>query len=488
MNQSNLFQKVRQFTREHNLLQNGEKVIVAVSGGIDSVTMLDLLQRLGESLSLTVAVAHFNHGLRGGESEEDEGFVRKVAANRGLACYVERTDTAAIADSRKLSIQEAARDVRYEFFSKLRASLAFDNVVTAHNADDNAETILLNVLRGTGVQGLSGIPVRREDISVVRPLLSSTRDEIEQYALERGLQYRVDSSNLRDDYTRNFLRNSIIPKLKEHVNPNIIGTLGHEGEIFTALGRFLADEARRFLGDVIVKKNPDETILDVGKLNAQQLFMQEYLLVLVARDFVSGDVHFTTMKELLKLCHAETGSSVTLGKDCTVFRNRSGLVFRRVGETRTFRHAVEPNKKYEFDGFQFSSSLVANGEYSPDDRKRRANGSSTGRPRPAGSVDPSGVVDRFVEYIDADRLGTHLVLRSWSDGDWFYPLGMTGKKKLSDFFIDEKIPVYDKKSFPVLESGGNIVWVCGNRLDHRFRITEKTRRILKLEFFRNPAA
>ncbi len=483
MNQSNLFQKVRQFTHEHNLLQEGGKVVAAVSGGIDSVTMLDLLQRLSESLNLTVVVAHFNHRLRGGESEEDEGFVRKVAANRGLACYIEQADTAAISDARKLSIQEAARDVRYEFFSKLRVSLAFDGIVTAHTADDNAETILLNLLRGTGVQGLSGIPVRREDISVIRPLLSSTRDEIEQYALERGLQYRIDSSNLHDDYTRNFLRNSIIPKLKEHVNPNIIGTLGHEGEIFTALGRFLSGEARRVLGDVIVKKNPDETILDVGKLNAQQTFMQEYLLLLAARDFVPGEVHFTTMKELLKLCHAETGSSVIPGKDCIVFRDRNGLVFRRVGETRPFRHEVEPNRKYEFDGFQFSSSLVTNGEYSPDDRKQRGKSNPAGRPRQAGPA----VADRFVEYVDADRLGTRLVLRSWSDGDWFYPLGMTGKKKLSDFFIDEKIPVYDKKSFPVLESNGDIVWVC-NRIDHRFRITEKTRHVLKLEFFRNPSA
>ncbi len=464
MNQSTLFQKVQQFSREHGLLQKGESVVAAVSGGIDSVTMLDLLLRLSETLNLKVDVAHFNHGLRGKESDEDEGFVRKLAANRGLACHVGRADTEAIADSRKLSIQAAARDLRYEFFTKLRTSINFDKIVTAHNADDNAETILLNLLRGSGVQGLSGIPLWRKDISVVRPLLTSTRDEIEQHAAERGLQYRVDSSNLHNDYTRNFIRNSIMPRLREHVNPSIVGTLGHVGEVFTDLGRFLTEEAKRILDDVIVRKKTSEVILDIGNLGKKPHFMQEYVLLLIARDFSASDVHFAAVKAMLRLCDAETGSCYGFGKNCTVFRDRNRLVFRRSGKVKSFRYRVEPDKKYEFDGFHFSSAVLDGVRESPDEYKVTANG------------------DRFVEYIDADRLGQDLVLRSWLDGDWFYPLGMRGKKKLSDFFVDTKIPLYQKRGFPVLESAGRIVWVCGNRIDNRFRVTEKTRHVLKLEF------
>lgn len=455
MERSNLLPQVQQFIRDYRLLQKGEKVIAAVSGGIDSVVMLDVLLELQESLKLEIVVAHFNHQLRGKESDEDEEFVRELCAKRNIECYVERANTAAVAESRRLSMQEAARDLRYDFFVKLLSSSGFDKIATAHNADDNAETMLFNMFRGAGVSGLAGIPVWRKDVSVVRPLLVCTRSEIETYARERRLPFRVDSSNAQSDYSRNFLRNTIIPALKENINPNLVGTLQRMGEIFAELNDYLVTEANQTFERVLLQDSPTETIVNISALHAQPEFMQEYLLLLIGRKFSQTNIEFSTVKAMVKVSHAETGASCSIGKDSVLFRDRDRLVFRHTIPVNSFSHKIELNRKYDFEYFQFSSAVV-------EERGKEVNGS--------------------IEYIDADRLGENLLVRSWMNGDWFRPLGMEGKKKLSDFFIDEKVPVYEKHSIPLLESDGEIVWVCGKRLDDRFKVTKRTRRILRVEY------
>lgn len=450
-----LVHKVEQFIRHHSLLQPGDSVVAAVSGGIDSVVMFDLLLSLREMLKLKVVVAHFNHQLRGVESDGDEEFVRHLTADRSIECYVERADTAHAAALRKRSIQEMARDLRYDFFATLRSSIGFSKIATAHSADDNAETILFNMIRGAGVHGLSGIPLWRKDLSVIRPLLNVTREEIEAYAREQSLSYRVDSTNVQSIYKRNFLRNAIIPLLKENVNPNLVATLGRTAELFTRLDQLLTDEARRLFERVIVRKDNNEIVVDIETLHAQPAFMQEYILLLAAQEFSGSDIDYASVKSMITLSHAETGSSCSLRSDCGVFRDRNRLVFRRGGVVNPFYYKVQPNKTYEFEHFRFSSTVS-------NDVHRNGRGQD--------------------EYIDADCLGSNLVLRNWSEGDWFYPLGMEGKKKLSDFFIDEKVPLYEKHTIPVFESDGAVVWICGKRLDDRFKITKSTKRILKLEY------
>lgn len=430
-------------------------MIAAVSGGIDSVVLLDILAALRETMKLEVVVAHFNHQLRGQESDEDEEFVRNFSASLGVDCYVEGANSASVAESRKLSVQEAARELRYTFFDKLRSSGGFYKIATAHNANDNAETILFNVIRGAGVRGLAGISVWRKDLSVVRPLLNSKREDIESYGRERRLAFRIDHTNQESEYTRNFLRNSIIPVLMENVNPNLVGTLRRTGELFDELDRYLMQEAQRFLETVRIEKAKDEVVLDIDALHRQPVFMQEYLLLTVARDFARKEIDFSTVKAMVKVSHAETGTSCSLAGDRILYRDRNRLVFRPTASVSPFCYKVEPEKRYEFGRFLLESQLV---EQRGDD------------------------ADGFTEYVDADRLGTELVVRSWSDGDWFCPLGMKGKKKLSDFFIDEKVPMYEKHSIPVFASDGTIVWVCGMRLDDRFKLTAATKRVLRLQY------
>ncbi|MBI1804403.1 MAG: tRNA lysidine(34) synthetase TilS [Ignavibacteriae bacterium] len=450
-----LLHAAQDFIHRHKLIQRGEKIIAAVSGGLDSMALLDILDVLRNEWMLELAVAHINHQLRGEESNDDEQFVRAVAEKRGVACCVHRVDTRALADARKQSIQVAARDVRYTFFTDLRTSLGFQKIATAHHADDNAETLLFNIFRGAGVNGLSGIPVIRNENSIIRPLLFATRNEIQEYVHGRGLQYREDSSNVKSDYTRNFIRHHVIPQIREHINPNLTATLLRTSRLFNELEDYLEDESRKLREKITIRETGTELIFDATEFSTKPLFLQEYVLLNTARVFSEKETDSGTVREMMKIISGATGDSCTVAKNVVLYRNRNELIFRRLDDVKAFRFDIEVNTMYEFDEFSFNSAFV---------------------PSSALSNNP------YIEYVDAGALGSKIVLRSWQDGDWFIPLGMKDKKKLSDFFIDEKIPLFEKNKVPILESEGRILWVCGKRLDDRCKISSKTQRILKFEY------
>ncbi len=455
MSDASFIRALREFIREHSLVARDDRIIAAVSGGIDSIVLLDVLGRLRQEWNLELAVAHFNHQLRGKESEGDEAFVHEAADRLGIQFHADRADTHAYAESMKLSIQEAARDLRYDFFRRLRTSLGFQRIAVGHNGDDNAETVLFNMLRGAGVHGLTGIPVTRKDMALVRPLLFATREEIQRYAAERHLEHREDSSNKKIDYSRNFLRHQIIPQLQERINPNLMGTLRRCAELSHQLEDYLHVEASHFLSRVIVETAEREIVLSLTTLRSEPLFLQEYILHKTAKDFAHGEIEFSTVREMLKVAEAETGSSCSVARDVVFCRDRDRLVLRRQANEPLFRHAVNPNQAYEFSGFHFTSSFVEKANF-------------TDNPN--------------IEYIDAGRLAGDLVLRTWNNGDWLVPLGMQQKKKVSDLFIEQKVPVYEKHTIPILESGGSIVWICGKRLDDRWKVMPTTKQILKLQY------
>lgn len=450
-----LLHSLREFIHHHRLIERNEKIIVAVSGGIDSIVLLDTLAELRQELDFELAIAHFNHKLRGEESNLDETFVRSVAKERELVCYIERANTQSVAEAKRSSLQETARDLRYGFFKNLRESMGFHKVATAHHADDNAETMLFNLIRGAGVHGLSGIPAMNQETSVFRPLLFASRDQITRYAKARHLEYREDSSNAKDDYTRNFLRHNVIPQLRENINPNLTATLLRTSEVFGLLEEYLQHEAAKLATNVIVRRSADYVIIDAKQFQAAERFLQEHLLLHTAREFAHLEFDFSTVKTMLSISHGETGAWCSLTKDILFTRNRDELIFQRTKSVAPYLHRIETDKTYEFDGFCFTSAHVHTTVFSDNP---------------------------CVEYVDADAVRQQLILRSWNEGDWFMPLGMKEKKKLSDFFIDEKIPLFEKQRVPILVSDGDIVWVCGKRLDDRFKISSKTTHFLKLEY------
>ncbi len=453
--------RFHEYSRRRKLIEERNKIIAAVSGGADSVVMLDLLAREQEAFGLTIIVAHFNHQLRGDESNGDEEHVAQRARHYGFEFYVERAHTAEYARHRKIGIQEAARNLRYEFFDKLLMSSGFDKIATAHNADDNAETILLNLFRGAGVHGLSGIPVLREDRKIIRPLLFAERREIEMYQQEEQLPFRVDSSNVKDYYTRNFIRHHVLPPIKEQVNPNVVQTLHRSAELFRELEAFLTYTARQNFDLMVAKRTEEELHLSIPRLRSNPTLMQQYIVMLAGESFTHRSLEYEQVNAILELTEGLTGSWVSLSREYVVFRDRENLVMRKSEPVTEFRITVQPNHRYEFNKFRFASELLEQ-----------------------NSMARAGTHN--AEFVDADLMeGKELVLRTWSDGDAFVPLGMKTKKKISDFFVDAKIPIYEKHHVPILETKqGEVVWVCGLRIDDRFKITSDTKHILKLEFSR----
>jgi len=239
-------QSTLQFIKKKGLFSAGQHVIAAVSGGIDSMVLLDFLAKQKDLLKIRISVAHVNHMLRGRESKADEKLVLRTANALGLPFYIKDVSTRQTAQRNKRSIQETARELRYEFFDNLKRSLKADLIATAHTADDNAETMLFHFVRGTGIHGLSGIPVRRD--RYIRPFLSATRKEIEQYAKIHAVQFRHDASNQKEEYTRNFIRHSVIPKIIGRINPSLSQTLQRESETFGLLSDFVDTEVERTSG------------------------------------------------------------------------------------------------------------------------------------------------------------------------------------------------------------------------------------------------
>ncbi|MBI3195231.1 MAG: tRNA lysidine(34) synthetase TilS [Ignavibacteriae bacterium] len=445
----------QQHVRRENLLSEGESLVVAVSGGIDSMTLLDILVRLQQDWNFQLCVAHFNHKLRDEESEEDEVFVKQTAERLTLPFYSKSVKTAELSEGSRKSIQVVARELRYDFFQQLRLSRGYNKIVTAHNANDNAETVLFNLLRGSGVKGLCGIPSSRSDAGIIRPFLFATRERIHQYGEERSIAYHEDSSNKKTDYSRNLLRHHIFPILHQTINPNLTETLNRNSELFSMLESYLTIQSNEWKKQLLTSVSEEEIIVARELLLEQHEFVQHQFLHTLAKEFSRSEVSFDTVKEMLTIASSETGSWCPIDEHTMLYRDREHVVLTRQPSTENFQVFVSPPERIHRDTFDFETLFVQEANFS---------------------------ANRSIEFIDASKLGKIILLRNWKNGDWFIPLGMNEKKKLSDYFIEQKVPRFKKQSIPILTSDENIVWVCGQRLDERYKITSSTTSILKMEY------
>ena len=457
---SGYLQKLRRFIRRHEMLLGGEPVLVAVSGGVDSMVLLDMLLRLAPTMNLKLGVAHYEHGLRGEASKQDAQFVVEAARRHGLKVYVGHGDVKQIAEDHKLSLEEAARRARYTFLRKVARKHRFPVVVTAHSANDNAETVLLNLIRGSGVRGLAAIPPMRqmgEGVILGRPFLDFERSEIERYARELEIEWREDESNESTRFMRNRLRSELLPMLQQY-NPSIIGTLNTTAEIMRNLEQYLSQSVQTAIERVIVEKSKERLALNLHQIKHYLPAMQTEIVQRgVSQAFDIPPISFNATERALALLYRETGQKTDLGAGLTALRDRDSLVvLRELPLPPELEHPFERGEDLEVGRVRLRSADV------PRDRVQF---SKNGR----------------VEFFDADKLPAELVVRSWREGDRFRPLGMEGEKKVSDFLVDAKTPRDRKRHVLVLASDDAIVWVCGMRIDERFKVTDETTNVLRIE-------
>ena len=440
-----LFSAFQESLLKEKLFSAADRLILAVSGGLDSVVLLDLLSRAGYDL----VVAHCNFGLRGEESLRDEAFVRQQAASYGREVLVRHFDTAGYAASHRVSVQVAARELRYAWFSEVAAATGCRHVVTAHHRDDNIETLLMNFFKGTGIAGLRAM-LPRQGI-VVRPLLFASREAIHAYALERGLNWVEDSSNDSDKYTRNYFRHQVIP-LVAQAYPGVLDNLADNVDRFREI-EVIYRQAIDGQKKKLLEYRGNEVHIPVLKLLQSEALGTLLYEILCPYGFSPQQAE--ACRELL----ASPSGRYIVSATHRVLKNRRFLIITPL-ETTVATHvlveAAETTVAFA-DGMLRLQRLAA----------ERVGGLDQG-PR--------------VALLDASAVRFPLLLRPWKTGDYFYPLGMRKKKKLSRFFIDNKLSVAQKEKVWVVEMDKKIVWVVGLRIDDRCRLGAGTKEVLRIEW------
>ena len=418
---------------------NHSKLLIAISGGIDSVVLTHLLDKLG----LNISLAHCNFNLRGKESDGDEDFVLELAENLDLEVFVQRFDTEVYAQDNKCSIQMAARELRYSWFEELADQLQFDYILTAHHADDNLETFLINFTRGTGLEGLTGIPEINKKF--VRPLLPFSSENIEKYAKTNKVKWRNDSSNASTKYLRNKLRHEVIPVLKE-INPSLLQSFQSTLNNLNDTADIVDESTNAVLKRAIETIDENHLVFKISefkKVNNPKAYLFE----------IFKDYGFTEWHDVVDLLDAETGKQV-FSKTYRLIKNRDHLLLSKINLEASETISVLAEEKQVETPFGILFFDEADAIFG-----KRTN----------------------TIFVDEAKLKFPLTIRKYQEGDVFYPIGMKGKKKLSKYFKDEKLSLLDKENTWLLCSVNDIVWVINRRADNRFRVTENTKQILKIE-------
>ncbi len=457
-----LLYKVKKVIEKYNLINSKETVLLGVSGGMDSVVMFHILLKLSEKMDFKLGVAHVNHQLRGGESDRDEAFVRDMAQRCNVPFYSGRFDVRSYAKEKDISIQHGARDIRYDFFHDIALKHNYHKIAIAHNLDDQVETFMLRLIKGSGLRGLSSIPIKRD--RVIRPLLFTYRHEIEEYAKANYIQHVEDSSNEKTYYERNFIRKNIIPTM-ERLNPAFKEKIFLLLQDITETDSFFQTQASDFLKEFLYSHKNEFSVKidDYRALDNQTRFK---VFTGIISELGSG---FIPLRQHMHLVDKIVNSyrpnlSLNLPKGIRVKRVYDRLVFTKnppiesctihmdihegINILEPFGIALEVERYPKKDIFPFTKPIEAR-------------------------------LSENIAFFDKDKIG-RLTVRCFSEGDRFMPLGMDQIVKVKDFFISRKIPLDKRRNIPFLISDREIIWIVGHRIDNRFKVTEDTKDVLKV--------
>ena len=436
-----LLQRFKKYIQTETLFYEKDKLLLAVSGGVDSVVLCGLCKQAGYDF----AIAHCNFQLRDEDSERDEKFVSELAGKYKVDFHVVKFDTKEIMKEKKISTQEAARELRYHWFEETRNKNNYKYILTGHHADDNIETVLMNFFRGTGIKGIRGIEPKHGFI--VRPLLFARRCELEDFLTKNELEFVSDFTNLGDDYTRNYFRNKVIPFIERsfpEVNENVLSNITRFRE-----AELLYRQAVELHKRKLIEPKGNEKHIPVLKLKKAEPLHSIVYEIIREYGFSSSQTD-----EVISLLGSISGKYVQSSSH-RIIKNRNWLI-------------IAPNEAEKTDIIIIDGT--GNWQFAPGNLQLETTQTSNVKP----------LSSNFLVCLDAEEIKFPLLVRKWKQGDYFYPLGMRKKKKLSRFFIDQKLSKTDKEKVWVIEMDKKIIWVVNYRMDDRFKITDKTRKVLKI--------
>lgn len=442
----NSLEKFKNFIEENNLIEKGDSIVSAVSGGSDSVFMLEMLSAIKDDYDLKIIVSHVNHGLRGAEAQRDEDFVKKLAEKNGLIYEVEHIDMAGYAKEHSLTCEEAGRKLRYLFFEEIKEKYKADKVAIAHNKNDVAETTFLNIFRGTGLDGLESIPLRRD--FYIRPILCFEKSEILDFLKENNIHYVDDSTNFTNDYKRNVIRNEIIPFIKKNFNENIVSSMSRLASI--------AKENNLYLEDII-----NDKYINIVKSNTidRESFneLNHYEKTLVLRKFLRENLNYLNniskdnIEDMINLISLDSGKKYDIDGKHYLVNDFDKTIFKK----------LDINELSEEISLDFKLDKVYN---------------------IYGSKFKFVLSDKILskKYLDYDLLTGKLSLRNRRSGDRFNPFGMKGSKKIKDYFVDKKVSSDDRSKVLFLMNDDEIACVVGYDIADKYRASSKTKNYLNV--------
>lgn len=453
------YDQFKTFSGKNELWKKVHNAVVCVSGGVDSMVMLTLLLQLRKEKEFNIEVVHINHCLRGNAADKDEMLVADYCSVHSVPFHKKRVNIRRYAKEHNISIEMAGRELRYSFYHEIANNFKKAVIVTGHTLNDHVETILLRILKGTGLHGLSGIPIKRGNI--VRPIRFATKSDLYNYASENNIPFSEDHTNYEDNCQRNIIRNNLLPMVLKSINPNAIETIANTSTIIEEVVEVLNYEVEKAEREAILEENSNQIILEISRLRYYFMSVKKEVLRNCIRRLEREDkkIGFKTMSNLVSLIHSgNTGSYINLTNSLTSSVDRDHLTLSLRNDSNWKNTIVEPGRKYRNDWFVFISEVITlDKDYDI--------------PEGAG-----------IEVIDFDKIKRELELRHWQFGDRLKPFGLGHSKKVSDLFIDFKIPRTKKDRIPILECGEEIIWVCGLKLADPFKLTHKSTRGLKLYY------
>ncbi len=465
--------------RRHGMLNPGDKVLIGVSGGPDSMALLHALIHLSQRLGIQLAMAHLNHGLRPKAADQDEAFVTAQASVLSLPFFVQKTDVSALHQGSGDSLEEAARKARYEFFQEILDQNNYTKLALGHHQDDNAELILMNLIRGSGILGLAGIPAVRGN-QIVRPLMEISKKEILTFLCQRQIAFVTDTSNQDQYFLRNRIRHELMPLLVANYNPRMVATLNRLGRILQDEEAWAEEKIKTAMVALVMKNQDGSLGLSISDLQALHVAARKRLVRAIIKQLLGGlrRISADHLDAVLNLAgNLKKEGALNLPSSILVVRSGPKLSFYKTAEKRP-RPANSPTGKHGV----FESRLLFTDRFQPlwlrieslDLEIRFAYAAFD-------AFNATGPADGRTVFFDLDQLDFPMILRNPRPGDQFQPLGMNGRQKIKKFFINHKVPRTERATCLVLESNGKIIWLVGYRIDDSVKVTHNTTRIVKAE-------